>query len=110
MISYSFLDRFLYDFESKKIILGSRPSFQITALTCIGHKLLIGTSTGHVAIMDSKTSAILQFLHWHKDRVCTLLAMPRQVEPCICAEIPFPEPEDTSQTGQLASSHSYSYT
>lgn len=65
-------------------------SFQITTLTCSGRKVLVGTTIGAVAIFDSETVTLLNYLNWHKDKVRTLLVMPRQVDPCICAEIPFP--------------------
>ena len=56
----------------------------------------MGTTVGVVAIFDSETVNLLNCFHWHKDKVRMLLAMPRQVEPCICAEIPFPEQQSGS--------------
>lgn len=46
-----------------------------------------------MGIFDSETRDVLQFFNWHKDKVRMLLIMPQQVEPCICAEVPFPDPE-----------------
>lgn len=63
-------------------------------LMCAGHKLFVGTSSGVVAIFDSETVNLLKCFSWHKNRVRTLLAMPKQVEPCICAEIPFPDKDN----------------
>ena len=70
---------------------------------CSGRKVLIGTTTGVVAIFDSQTVELLNSFKWHKDKVRMLLAIPRQVEPCICAEIPFPEQETTNRNSRASS-------
>ncbi len=53
--------------------------------------MLVGTTIGAVAIFDSESVNLLNYLNWHRDKVRTIMVMPKQVEPCICAEIPFPE-------------------
>lgn len=60
----------------------------------------MGTTIGHVAIFDSETVNLLNYFDWHKDKVRTLLVMPKQVEPCVCAEIPFPEQGSADSTRQ----------
>lgn len=67
--------------------------FEVTNLVCSGRKVIVGTSIGSVGVFDSETLDVLQSFNWHKDKVCMLFPMPRQVEPCICAEVPFPDPE-----------------
>ena len=71
-------------------------TFQVTALVASGRKILVGTTSGVVGIFDSETFSLLNALHWHKDMVRTLLVMPKEMEPCICSEIPFPEKEEDS--------------
>lgn len=61
-----------------------------------GRKILVGTTSGVVGIFDSETRGLLNSLSWHKDKVRTLLVMPKEMEPCICSEIPFPEKEEES--------------
>lgn len=63
--------------------------FQVTNLICYGREVIVGSSVGNVAIFDSETTSVLRFFSWHKDKVRMLLLMPPQVEPCICAEVPF---------------------
>ena len=71
-------------------------TFQVATLVASGRKILVGTTSGVVGIFDSETRALLNALHWHKDKVRTLLVMPKEMEPCICSEIPFPEKEEDS--------------
>ena len=68
-------------------------SFQVTTLLAHDRKIFIGTTGGLVGIYDSETRQLLNTLSWHKDKVRTLLVMPKETEPCICAEIPFPKQE-----------------
>ena len=68
-------------------------TFQVTALIASGRKILVGATSGVVGIFDSETRSLLSALSWHKDKVRTLLVMPKEMEPCICSEIPFPEEE-----------------
>ena len=63
--------------------------FQIITIACTGCKVLVGTDIGIVAIFDSESTTLLKYHNWHKKKVRSLLIMPKQVEPCICAEIPF---------------------
>ena len=69
-------------------------TFQVATLVATGRKILVGTTSGVVGIFDSETRCLIHSLIWHKDKVRTLLVMPKEMEPCICAEIPFPEKED----------------
>ena len=71
-------------------------AFQVTALAASGRKILVGTTSGVVGIFHSETRSLLNALHWHKDKVRTLLVMPKEMEPCICSEIPLPEKKDDS--------------
>lgn len=69
-------------------------TFQVATLIATGRKILVGTTSGVVGIFDSETRSLLNILHWHKEKVRTLLVMPKEMEPCICSEIPFPEREE----------------
>ena len=42
-------------------------------------------------MFDSENFDLLNYFQWHKDRVWTILLMPKEAESCICAEIPFTE-------------------
>jgi hypothetical protein len=75
---------------------GEDVAFQVTSLVASGRKILVGTTSGVVGIFDSETRSLLNALHWHKDKVRTLLVMPKEMEPCICSEIPLPEKEEDS--------------
>lgn len=66
-------------------------AFQVSSLATSGRHLFIGTTAGTVGKFDSETLQLVTSYHWHKGKCRTLLAMPREMEPCICAEIPFPE-------------------
>ena len=61
---------------------------------------MIGTTIGSVAIFDSETFNVISYLSWHREKVRTLLIMPSQVEPCICAEISLPDQENGNRTGK----------
>ena len=54
----------------------------------------MGTSGGTVGIFDSESCDLLSSVVWHRGKVRSLLVMPREVEPCICAEVPFPKLEE----------------
>ena len=73
--------------------------FEITALTCTGHRVIVGTSTGSVVIFHSKSADLLCHLKWHSGNVHTLLVMPKEIEPCICAEVPFAGSSDEDAGG-----------
>ena len=68
----------------------------MATLIASGRKILVGTTSGVVGIFDSETRSLINALHWHKDKVRTLLVMPKEMEPCICSEIPFPEKDEDS--------------
>ena len=65
--------------------------FQVSNLVCSGRSVIVGSSAGSVAIFDSETANVLRFFSWHKDKVRMLLLMPPQMEPCVSAEVPFPD-------------------
>ena len=66
-------------------------SFQVSSLATSGRHLFIGTTAGTVGMLNSETLQLVTSYHWYKGKCRTLLVMPREMEPCICAEIPFPE-------------------
>ena len=68
---------------------------KVTALAASGRKVIVGTDVGIVGIVESESCRVLHLLHWHTEKVRTLLLMPREMEPCICSEIPLPEPPET---------------
>ena len=70
-------------------------------MVCSGHKVIVGTT---IRAIDSENFDLLNFFRWHKEKVRTLLLMPKEAEPCICAEIPFTEHEDEPhKTGRKTS-------
>lgn len=70
----------------------NRP-FYIMTLMCAGRKLFVGTTVGVTAVFDSETFCLLKCFSWHNGKVRALQVMPKQAEPCVCAEIPFPDPD-----------------
>ena len=71
-------------------------TFQVATLLAHGRKVFIGTTGGTVGVFDSESCQLLNTFDWHKGKVRTLLMMPKEMEPCICSEIPFPEKEEWS--------------
>jgi serine/threonine protein kinase len=65
-------------------------TFQVSTLAAHGKKVFFGTDCGSVGIIDSDTHQLLRSLHWYEGKVRTLLVMPKEVESCICAEVPLP--------------------
>ena len=61
-----------------------------------GKKLFIGTAGGIVATFDSESGELLNSFSWHKEKVRTLLVMPKEMEPSICNEIPFSGEEENT--------------
>lgn len=51
-------------------------------------KVFFGTDGGSVGILDSETLQLIRALHWYDGKVRTLLVMPKEMECCICAEVP----------------------
>ena len=62
-------------------------------MVATGRKLFIGTTGGTVGVFDSESGQLLNAFSWHKEKVRTLLVMPKEMEPCVCNEIPFPDQE-----------------
>ena len=62
----------------------------MSTLAAHGKKVFFGTDCGSVGIIDSDTHQLLRSLHWYEGKVRTLLVMPKEVESCICAEVPLP--------------------
>jgi hypothetical protein len=81
----------------------SSKSAQVTVVATSGKKVLVGTDIGSVGIIDSETCQVLHCLQWHTSKVRSLLLMPKEMEPCVCAEIPLPEfhREDSVGTTKL---------
>ena len=69
----------------------SSPHAKVTALVTSGRKVLVGTDIGTVGIIDSENCQVLHCLKWHTSKVRSLLLMPKEMEPCICSELPLPE-------------------
>lgn len=80
-------------------------TFQVATMVAAGRKIFVGTTSGVVGIFDSETRGLLNALSWHKDKVRTLLIMPKEMEPCICSEIPFPEKEEEEKNGMASPPH-----
>lgn len=68
---------------------------EVTAMTTAGKKIIIGSASGEVVILNSEERNILAYYSWHQSEVKALLSMPEEIKPCICAEIPFEQPSDT---------------
>ncbi len=62
-------------------------SHQVSTILAEGSRLIVGTLGGLVAIFDSETRHLLSRLNWHQEKVRTLLVLPNQIKPSICAEI-----------------------
>lgn len=86
------------------ISAGKDNTFQVSTLAAHGKKVFFGTDCGSVGIIDSETHQLLRSLHWYDGKVRTLLVMPKEVECCICAEVPLP---DVSDRGAESSRKNY---
>ena len=71
-------------------------TFQVATLAAHGRKIFVGTTSGTVGVFDSEYLQLLNVFSWHKGKVRTLLIMPKEMEPCVCAEIPYSGTEDPS--------------
>ena len=67
------------------------PPDKCESLAAYGRKLFVGTTGGCVLVVDAERGVVNSILGWHVGKVRTLLVMPRQTEPCICAEVHFGE-------------------
>ena len=47
-----------------------------------------------MGVFDSETCQLLHSFSWHRGKVRTLLVMPKEMEPCICAEVPIVEKDE----------------
>ena len=79
--------------------IGDDPSCQVVTMVAKGVKLFVGTSGGVVGVFDSESVELLNVFSWHKEKVRTLLVMPKEMEACICNEIPFNNLESEHQNG-----------
>ena len=77
----------------------SSPHAKVTAVVTSGRKVLVGTDVGTVGIIDSETCQVLYCLKWHSSKVRCLLLMPKEMEPCICSEVPLPEMHRNDSVG-----------
>ena len=80
----------------------------MSTLVAHGRKVIVGTTNGTVGIFDSESCALLNSFTWHSAKVRTLLVMPKEIEPCVCAEIPLPTRED-QELSSLPSNHTSRY-
>lgn len=82
------IDLVLASFLNLSMTTDKDITLQVTALAASGKKVFVGTDAGSVGILDSETVQLLRTLHWYNGKVRTLLVMPKEIESCICAEIP----------------------
>ena len=73
-------------------------------MTTAGKKVIIGTASGEVVILNTEERNILVCYSWHKGEVEALLTMPEEIKPCICAEILFEQPSDTESDSHKSKS------
>lgn len=62
-------------------------SHQVNTLVADGRHLVVGTLDGLVAIFDSETRSVYARYSWHEEKVRSLLILPEQIRPSICAEV-----------------------
>ena len=62
-------------------------SHQVNTILAEGRRLIVGTLDGLVAIFDSETRVVLSRFNWHEEKVRSLLLLPEQIRPSICAEV-----------------------
>ena len=74
---------------------------KVTALVATGKNVLVGTDFGTVGIIDSETCEVLHCLKWHNTKVRTLLLMPKEMEPCVCSELPLAESNQQNSITRL---------
>ena len=74
---------------------------KVTALVASGKNVLVGTDFGTVGIIDSETCDVLHCLKWHNTKVRTLLLMPKEMEPCVCSELPLAESNQQNSVTRL---------
>ena len=78
-------------------------STNILSLAASGGKLFVGTSGGCVGVVDSETCEVLKVFAWHQGKVRTLLVLPKEVEACLCAEVPIVEQPGDQTTSAAVS-------
>ena len=67
------------------------PADKCESLATYNRKLFVGTTGGCVLVVDAEKGKVTNVLSWHVGKVRTLLVMPKEVEPCVCAEVQFNE-------------------
>ena len=67
------------------------PPDKCESLATYNRKLFVGTTGGYVLVVDAEKAVVTNVLSWHVGKVRTLLVMPKQMEPCVCAEVHFYE-------------------
>lgn len=55
-----------------------------------------------MAILNSEDCTLMNYFTLHKSNVQALLVMPKQVEPCICAEVPFPSADQKGKNSRIS--------
>ena len=79
--------------------------FKIVSIVGAGRNLIVGTNKGIVGIIDAERKALQpKIFTWHKEEVSQLLVMPKEMKPCICAEIPHPEDDPSTKPNSTAQS------
>ena len=55
-----------------------------------------------MGVVDSETCTVLKVFAWHQGKVRTLLVMPREVEGCLCAEVPIVDQGEQTSANRRA--------
>ena len=77
----------LYYYSVLLLGYGSNP-ITVRSLLASGRELFIGTSIGIVGVYNAATGEMLRRFNLHCGPVRSLLELPQQSTPCICAEVP----------------------
>jgi len=72
--------------------------FKLSSMKCIDFRIVIGTNTGIVGILDAQNHQVIQVLRCHQDKVLHLVSLPSQLASNMCAEIPFTNCANTKTT------------
>ena len=91
MVRTCYLNAYLFTFLFTYLLVYTLPTddqtHQVSTLLAQGRKLFIGTLSGVVAVFDSQSRSLITRYNWHEGKVRTLLPLPKQIKPCICAEV-----------------------
>ena len=85
----------------KQLVLDNAPpQDKCESLATHNRKLFVGTTGGCVLVVDAERGVVTNVLGWHVGKVRMLLVMPRQMEPCVCAEVHFGEDGEEVAVGE----------